>query len=319
MNSALISQWLSSVLQQAPAWVRLLCIEWNDGWIESQEVLVFHACGSKWVNFDPEDPDALISLSEPEWEHENSLGIPAVPDRDETTIVETFRTLLAVNRSSISKFCQRGGRIAYGRHEGHVDVFPKPELPTHSTCFYELSVARRDNSIESKGMEHFDELTAMDIIEKREIKERFPASATFHLQPRGRILDLLWAVRHLVCSERMRDLIVSSTDHCQVFPVNLFRSPTQSENDRIPGYSIVHIFDVLECLDPRTVIPPRYPGALPTFDYSLGYRILRKMVGGRGTFHIAYEHRRLLVSHEFRLRCEKLGITGATWLRRESV
>jgi hypothetical protein len=117
----------------------------------------------------------------------------------------------------------------------------------------------------------------------------------------------------------MRELIESATDQCQVFPINLYRSMKLDELERIPGYYAVNLYEQLSCLDPATVLPPPYEGVLPTFNPTRGYRIVRAQVGNRQIFRIAYEHRRLVVSHAFRMKCERVGITGVNWLRRESV
>ena len=117
----------------------------------------------------------------------------------------------------------------------------------------------------------------------------------------------------------MRELIESATDQCQVFPINLYRSKKVDETKRIPGYYVVNLYEQLSCLDPATVLPPPYEGFLPTFNPARGYRIVRAQVGEREVFRIAYEYRRLVVSHAFRMKCERVGITGVEWLRRESV
>jgi hypothetical protein len=104
-----------------------------------------------------------------------------------------------------------------------------------------------------------------------------------------------------------------------VFPINLYRSKKVDETKRIPGYYVVNFYEQLSCLDPATVLPPPNEGFLPTFNPTCGYRIVRAQVGKREIFRIAYEHRRLVVSHAFRTKCERVGITGVEWLRRESV
>ena len=112
---------------------------------------------------------------------------------------------------------------------------------------------------------------------------------------------------------------MSATDKCQVFPINLYRSRRPDEAKRIAGYYVVNLYEQLACLDPATVLPAPYEGWLPTFDKRRGYRIVRAQVGTRDIFRIAYEYRRLVVSHAFRTKCEQAGITGVEWLRRESI
>ena len=130
---------------------------------------------------------------------------------------------------------------------------------------------------------------------------------------------MLRAVRYFVCSDRMRELIESATNQCQVFPINSYRSKKVDETKPIPGYYVVNLYEQLSCLDPTTVLAPPYEGFLPTFNPTRDYRIVRAKVERRDIFRIAYEHRRLVVSHAFRMRSERLGITGVEWLRRETI
>lgn len=238
---------------------------------------------------------------------------------DDEALSRSIEELFAAHHSSFGPLVKRGGRIAFGRHESSIRVFPPQGRPEASTCYYELHVASQSNHVEASGFDEFDSKALDQIIEHRKFEYPFPADATFHLQARGKERDLLWAVRYFVCSDRMRGMIEAATDQCQVFPINLYRSKKVDQTNRIPGYYVVNLYEQLDCLDPTNVLPPPYEGFLPTFDRVRGYRIVRAKVGKREIFRIAYENRRLLVSHAFRMKCERVGITGVEWLRRESV
>lgn len=310
--------WLQSVIAAAPNHVRLIYIEWNDGLRGSKEVVWFHASGYAMSDFDPEDSDSLSALSEWDWEADSFATTSAVASDDET-LCQSLVDLFAKNHAILDPLIKRGGRVGFGRHESSVEVFPPLERPSSSTCYYELDVAQKSNSVDALGLDEFEEEALDQVIEYQKFEHAFPTDATFHLQPRGKECDLLWNVRYFVCSDRMRRLIESATKKCQIFPINLYRSKKPDETKRIPGYFVVNIYEQLRCLDPKAVLPPPYDGALPTFDPIRGYRIAKAKVGNRGIFRIAYEYQRLVVSDAFRRQCEQIGITGAEWLRRESV
>ncbi len=77
---------------------------------------------------------------------------------------------------------------------------------------------------------------------------------------------MLYAVRWFICSDRMRDLIQAATQHCQVFPIRLYRSKKVASDNLIAGYSVVQLYEQLECLDPADVLPPltmvSYPNSI---------------------------------------------------------
>ena len=310
--------WLQSVVAAAPRDVRLVYIEWNDGLRGSKKVAWFNAFGYTMSDFDPEDTSSLSALSEWDWDAESCATAPAVASDDEA-LRQSLVDLFAKNHTILDPLIKRGGQIGFGRHESSVAVFPPLERRRVSTCYHELHVAYQSNSVEALGFDEFDEKALDQVIEYRRFEHPFPEGATFHLQPRGKERDLLSACRYFVCSDRMRRLIESVTDKCQVFPINLYRSKKADESKRIPGYYVVNIYEQLSCLDPKTVLPPPYKGWLPTFYPPRGYRIVKAKVGKRDIFRIAYEHRRLVVSDAFRQKCEQIGITGVEWLRRESV
>jgi hypothetical protein len=314
-----LAAWLQSVVAAAPRDVRLIYIEWNDGRRGSQNVLWFHAFGYTNADFDPEDSSSLSALSEWTWEPAEPCATSPKLGSDDEVLSRSIEELIAADHSIADRIVRRGGQIVFGRHESSVAVFPALDWPKATTCYYELHVAHRSNSVEALGFDEFDEKALNQVIEYQEFEHPFPTSATFHLQPRGKERDLLSACRYFVCSDRMRKLIKSATDKCQVFPINLYRSKKVDEAKRIPGYYVVNLYEQLRCLDPTTVLPAPYDGFLPTFDPVRGYRIVRAKVGKRDIFRIAYEHRRLVVSHAFRKECEQIGMTGVEWLRRESV
>jgi hypothetical protein len=314
-----LAAWLRSVVAAAPRNVRLIYIEWNEGLRGSKEVLWFNAFGYTISDFDPEDTSSLSALSEWVWEATEPCSTsPELASVDEA-LRQSMEEVFAANHSILDPLIKRGGQIAFGRHESSVAVFPALERPKATTCYYELHVAYQSNSVEAFGFDEFDEKALDQVIEYQKFKHPIPASATFHLQPRGKERDLLSACRYFVCSDRMRRLIESATDKCQAFPINLYRSKKVDEPKRIPGYNVVNLYEQLSCLDAKTVLPPPYEGFLPTFDPVRGYRIVRAKVGKRDIFRIAYEHRRLVVSQAFRKECEQIGITGVEWLRRDSV
>lgn len=314
-----VAVWLQSVVAATPADVRLVYVEWNDGRRGSERVLWFNAFGYVLEDFDPEDASSLSALSEWNWEAAESC--PASPEltSDDEALRRSFEKLFAADPSILDPLVKRGGRIAFGRHESSIAVFPRPDRPQSSSNFYELHVASQSNHVETSGFDGFDATELTRVIENRKFERPIPPDATFHLQPRGKERDVLWDVRYFVCSDRMRELIEAATDQCQVFPINLYRSKKVDESKRIPGYYVVNLYEQLSCLDPATVLPPPYEGWLPTFDPLRGYRIVKAQVGNREIFRIAYEHRRLVVSQVFRTKCERGGITGVEWLRRESV
>jgi hypothetical protein len=302
----------------APRDVRLVYIEWNEGRRGSERVLWFNAFGYAIGDFDPEDTLSLSALSEWVWEAESCAASPELT-ADEDALRRAFEELFAADPSILDPLVKRVGKIAFGRHEGSVAVFPRLERTLASSCYYEMHVASQSNHVDSSGFDEFDSTELMRVIEHQRFQRPVPPDATFHLQPRGKERDLLRAVRYFVCSDRMRQLIEAATDQCQVFPINLYGSKNVDESKRIPGYYVVNLYEQLSCLDTATVLPPPYEGWLPTFNPALGYRIVKAQVGNREIFRIAYEHRRLVVSHAFRTKCEQVGITGVEWLRRESV
>lgn len=314
-----LAVWLESVVTAVPRNVRLIYIKWNEGGRGSQPVLWFNAFGYTIGDFDPEDSSSLSALSEWVWEAAEPCATSSELALDDQVLAQSIEELFAADHSILDPFIRRGGRIAFGRHDSSVGVFPPLDRPPASTCYYELHVASQSNHVEASRFDEFDSKALDQVIEYRKFECPFPAEATFHLQPQGKERDLLWAVRYFLCSDRMRELIQSATDQCQVFPINLYRSNKAGQTKRISGYYVVNLYEQLSCLDPTTVLPPPYEGFLPTFDPERGYRIVRAKVGKRNIFRIAYEHRRLLVSHAFRTKCERVGITGVEWLRRESV
>lgn len=314
-----VAVWLRSVVAAAPRDAQLVYIEWNDGRRGSECVLWFNAFGYTIGDFDPEDTSSLLALSEWDWEAAEHCAASPELATDDEALRRSIEELFAADHSILDPLVKRGGQIAFGRHESSVAVFPRLDRPQASSCYYELHVASQSNHVETSGFDEFDATELTRVIEKRKFERPFPPDATFHLQPRGKERDVLRTVRYFVCNDRMRELIESGTDQCQVFPIHLYRSKKGDETRRIPGYCVVNLFEQLSCLDPTTVLPPPYEGFLPTFNPARGYRIVRAQVGNREIFRIAYEHRRLVVSHAFRMKCERVGITGVEWLRRESV
>lgn len=315
-----IAAWVLSVVVAAPREVRLIYFEWNEGRRGSEPVLWLSAFGYFNGEFDPEDASSLDALSEWDWEAPDSCAASPKLASDDTSLSRSLEKLLAANRSMTDSLLQRGGQIAFGRHESSVTVFPPPKKPATSHCYYyELHVASQSNHVDPSGLDAFESTELMRVIDHKTFERPLPPEAAFHLQARGKERDVLRDVRYFVCSDRMRALIESATDQCQVFPINLYRSKKVDESKRIPGYFVVNFYEQLSCLDPASVLPPPHEGWLPTFDASRGYRIVRALVGNRGIFRIAYEHRRLVVSQAFRSQCDEMGITGVEWLRRDSI
>lgn len=314
-----VATWLRSVVVTAPREVRLIYFEWNEGRRGSEPVLWLHAFGYVNGGFDPEDASSLEGLSEWDWEAPEPCAAPPNLADDDTALCRSLKKLFAADRSNLDSFLQRGGQIAFGRHESSVAVFPQPEKPPASGCYYELHVASQSNHVETSGFDTFESTELMRVIEHKKFERPLPPEAAFHLQARGKERDVLRDVRYFVCSDRMRALIESATDQCQVFPIHLYRSKKVDESKRIPGYFVVNFYEQLSCLDPASVLPPPDAGWLPTFDASRGYRIVQAQAGKRDIFRIAYEHRRLVVSQAFRTKCDQLGMTGVEWLRRDSI
>jgi hypothetical protein len=314
-----VAVWLQSVVAATPRDVRLVYIEWNEGRRGSERVLWFNAFGYTIGDFDPEDTASLSALSEWNWEAAESCAASPELASDDEGLRRSIEELFATDHSILDLLVKRGGQVAFGRHESSVAVFPRLDRPQPPNCYYELHVASQSNHVETSGFDEFDSTELTPVIEKRKFERPITPDAAFHLQPRGKERDVLRAVRYFVCSDRMRELIQSATDQCQVFPINLYRSKKVDVASRIPGYYVVNLYEQLSCLDQATVLPPPYEGWLPTFDPPRGYRIVKAQVGNREIFRIAYEHRRLVVSHAFRTKCERAGITGIEWLRRESV
>lgn len=314
-----VADWLQSVVLAAPQEVRLIYFEWNDGRRGSERVLWWNAFGYFNGGFDPEDASSLDALSEWDWEAPEPCAAPRELGADDAALCKSLEELFAANRSHLDSFLQRGGQIAFGRHESSVAVFPQTKRQPAADCYYELHVASQSNHVETSGFDAFESTELMRVIEHQKFERPLPPEAAFHLQPRGKERDVLRDVRYFVCSDRMRALIEAATVQCQVYPINLYRSKKVDESKRIPGYYVVNFYEMLSCLDPASVLPPPHEGWLPTFDASRGYRIVRAQVGDRDIFRIAYEHRRLVVSQAFRNQCEELGITGVEWLRRGSI
>ena len=200
-------------------------------------------------------------------------------------------------------------------------VFPPFVAKRGGEYYYELHVASVSNNVSTLGYEKFnnDGQALTQVIEHRKLDRSWSDGGTFHLQSRGKLCDVLRAVRWFICSDRMRELIESATDKCQVWPIRLYASKRVDPKKAVGGYYAVNIYEQLACLDPDCVLPPRFNSGLPTWDAGKVYRIVKSKVVNLDIFRIAYRYRELVVSQAFRDKCDRLGITGVEWLRRSSI
>lgn len=299
----------------------MLYFEWNLSRRNGKKTISFGAFGYRTADFDPEDAESLEALSDWQWEADKIIEISESTGWSSKGLREAMFAYFDSNKAIVSPIISRGGWIAFGEHESSVSVFPSALNSLSDRYYYELDVVNDRNYVEV--IDDKIDNNENGILEKILNYERFryplTRNATFHLQNRGVELDMLYAPRWMICSARMKDLIVSETSKCLVFPIHLYRSKAPDPKKEIPGYYVVHIYEQLSCLDPADVRPAEYAWQLPGFDPCRGYRILRSKVKNKSIFRIAYEHRRLVVSSGFRKKCETLGLTGLDWLRRESI
>lgn len=318
-----LASWLRQALTEAPSEVSLLYVEWNEGWINGNSQgnaplsMLFTLAGYTWPekeNFDPEDPGHLeILAEEPNFEVQ-ACAIPK-ESLEEDEIYEFFEKAA---KSPKLKQLLGGRTLAYGEHEGTVRVlYPRPSLNrlAPQRYFYELHVRSLKNDIESYyKAETFNERPLLDhdyisTWEEGQIK--------LFLQRRAKLLDFLYFYRGwLVCSKRAVQLFQGATEKVQVFSAPLFDGP---DGKQVDGYFIVNLYEKLNCLYEKDVLPPITPGGRRTFDPAKGYTINLSSVEERAVFRINYEYYRLLVSQEFRDKLEHERITGLEWLRRSSV
>lgn len=315
-----LAKWIAAAIESTPKDIKLIYFEWNTDCRGSRDVIAVYAFGYTLTDFDPEDPTSLTALSDWRWESKTSAVLASVNKWDDATLKTGILAFLRGEKTIANQLKARGRQIAFGRHESSVVVFPELTLHSAATAFYELHVSQEGNEVDVQDDVLDNDVETLDKIDSFQRFE-YPLSenATFHLQPRGRELDVLFAVSWFICSDRMRGLIQEATDYCQVFPIRLYRSKKIAPEKLIPGYCVVHLYEQVGCLHPDDVLEPPYEGGLPTFDRDNGYRIVRSKVGERDIFRIAYENQRLIVSQSFRDKCERVGITGIEWLRRETM
>jgi hypothetical protein len=325
---AKVRAWLRRALADVPARINLLSLEWNEGWASVADhdagkpkamVLSLFGCRHPRPDrFDPERPADLDRLADPPWGADDSLPLTLAGFRD-IDLSDYFRKLLPAAKEL--KPVLAGRPLAYGGHEGSVQVYPPLKAApagkkAAGEFFYELDAKGASNFIESSDLNGFDETP---LLEHDKVPARSLKGVVLRLQERAKLLDFLYFYRGwLVCSRRMADLFRAATRKVQVFPAPLVR-PDGSGWKPVTGYFVVNVYEKLDCLPPADVLPPPYKGARPRFDPIRGYRVRRNVVGDRPVFRINYEYHRLVVSQAFRDRLEAIGATGVSWLRRPSV
>jgi hypothetical protein len=320
-----LSKWLGTNLKEAPPEMRLFYIEWNTG---SQgkgknkntftSFSLFGIACADAATFDPEDDADLELLSDPQWDAPETFAIAETETQGEELDEVVARVLKYVElRPSL-----RGRVIAFGEHEGSVQRYPakskaraKAAAGTTSP-YFELHEKGGSNCIEAYELGEFDETP---LTEHQRVRSWPKKGIKLVLQKRPRLLDFLYFYRGwVVCSDRAAKLLQEGTDQIQVFPAPLYVVDKQGEKP-VEGYSIVVLYEKLNCLPKEYVLPPSHQGDPPDFDRARGYKVKISETKGRQVFRINCGDFRLLVTEKFRERFEREGITGVQWLRRSSV
>ncbi len=213
-----LASWITSVVADAPDNVSLVYLEWNDARRGSRKVISFYAFGYSLPDFHPEDPSSLDALSEWQWEAPTSGEISSTSQWDDLTLRSALLDLFSRDESLGLPLTSRGGQIAFGPHESTVTVFPEQSTRPSSSVYYELHVAQASNSVNVRDDQLDNDPEMLQrAISNQKLDYPLTENATFHLQARGKELDLLYAVRWFICSDRMRDLIQAATQHCKCF------------------------------------------------------------------------------------------------------
>jgi hypothetical protein len=174
--------WIGSVVAAAPRHLRLIYLEWNDSLRGSQKQISFHAFGYSLNNFDPENPFFLSALSDWIWEPAGFCETDPEVAGDDQELGRSLKELFSTNPSLVASLLQRDGQIAFGRHECPMEVFPPPNRPQASTCYYELHVASQNNRVETLGFADLDGPELQQVIEHQKFDQSYPVQGTFHLQ-----------------------------------------------------------------------------------------------------------------------------------------
>jgi hypothetical protein len=316
-----VSVWLQERLARLPPRWNLVYVEWNSGWKSVADYrakkplqMLFTMFGFAWSEaerFNPEVPDHLERLADPEWEGA-SLAEP-ISDLDDTDIYELFEGVLPSSAELRRILSERD--LAYGEHEGQVKLCNRARAVKKTSAtkpYYELHVKGGGNSIDKYETGDFDEDTLLD---HDKIASWPKAGIKLHLRNGGKLHDFVHFYRGwLICNLRTAELFKAATKKVQIFPV-----PLVSKGNPVAGYFVVNLYEKLNCLSGDDILPPAYEGGPQTFNPEKGYRIKMSAVGEKQVFRINYEHFRLLVSQEFRDQLDEAKITGVQWLRRASV
>lgn len=327
-----LTLWIDDEISYLPDSVNLAYLEYNisNDLRFSCSILGYEFTDS--ASFDPEDANHLDVLSG-RYECESGMNMFDVQlGKDELEAdsggfdeMEILEKALSASTELAEQIKKKGLTLAYGPHDASPRLF---DLQSNS---YEKKSRRESDNVyyfelhyDCFGVPYIDAYDLYGIDEEYLFEfdkiERYASDYRIELVlwKYAKLRDLLWFHRGwLVGSQRLVELFKEYTSSLQVFPVTLQR-PLDSGVELIEGYSVINLYEKINCIDARwLVVISRLTGE-QTFDCGKGYNVLREKVAGKDAFRLNVHPYRLLVSQCFRDEVERRKISGISWLKREA-
>jgi uncharacterized protein DUF1629 len=327
-----LALWIDDQISYLPDAVNLAYLEYN---ISNDLEFSCSFLGYEFTDntsFDPEDANHLDALSgKYEWESganmfEVQLGKNELEaDSGGFDEMEVLEKSLSRSKKLSKQIKKNGLTIVYGPHDASPRLFNlqsksyvgKSRRESDKIYYYEIHFdCFGIPFIDAYDLQGIDEeqLFAFDKIEHYADDYRIKLVLWKYAKPR----DLLWFYRGwLICSQRLVDAFKEYTSSLQVFPATLQR-PLDGGIDLIGGYSVINLYEKIDCIDAKWLVKTHRLTGEQTFDPGKGYKVLHEKVAGKDVFRLNVYPHRLLVSQRFRDEIESRKISGVSWLKREA-
>lgn len=329
--------WIDDQILHLPDTVNLVYLEYN---ISNDLEFSCSFLGYEFTDdtsFDPENVNHLDTLRDShKWERGTSmfefqLGKNELEsDSEGFDEIEILEKALSKSEELAKQIKKKGLTVLYGPHDTMPRLF-KPQSKSYEEesgqgtgekYYYELHFG-------CFGIPYIDDYDLYGIDEEQLLYyhkvDQYASDYRIQLVlwKYAKLKDLLWFHRKwLVGSQRIVDIFKEYTSNLQVFQATLQR-PLGSGSELIEGYSVINLYEKIDCIDAKWLVKTSRRSGEPAFDprseYKAvkGYKVLLDKVAGKDVFRINAHPNRLLVSQHFRDEIESRKISGIAWLKRE--
>lgn len=317
--------WIDKQVLDLPDDINLLYLEYNTVDAEHVGNLFGYSVPDPAV-FDPELQDSIQLLPYWVWESELPEFKVGVDELDaDNDLQESIESAMRGSRHLMQLVREKKIALLCGLHEssprrvdGYLDFEPSHCTDDSRPYYHELRFdATGSHFIEKYEIEGVDE--APLLTHDRVVPRHSNIEIKLWLQKRAKLKDLLHFYRGwLVCSKRLTEIFETHTSSLQIFPATLLRHQSEGEL-YIPDYFVANLFEKIDCVNSRYLVPSAWPSLPPTFDPAVGFKVSADLVKNKRIFRVNSADYPLLVSQFVRDNIESKNITGITWIKREAV